>query len=437
MLQKVKKLFALDNPFRLFYHKVRAIIANIVYRFPSKWMVIVGVTGTNWKTTTSNIIAKWLRASWKKVFLFTTVNVIIGDKEYVNNTKMTSPDAFVLQRYFSEAKKAGCEIAIIETASHWIKMSRVWWLDYDIAVLTNITQDHLDLHRTMKDYVDTKLRLFKDLISHSRKKWIKKSWIINIDSDYSELFLQETYDSLYTYWKWHWAWLTAKNVRVEDNLTKFELKLPWAIINIETHLKWNFNIENILAAIWVFVSFWIEAEKIPEIVKSIDWVPWRMEMVKNTIGADIIIDYAHTPDALEKVLSTLKEVWYNKIITLFWATWDRDKIKRPIMWEIVSKYSDVVILTQDDDYTENTELILKDVIPGVNRVEWDDFYVISTRKEAIELGLSLLEKGDLLLVAWKWDEHVLVTNSWPIVWHDKTIVKDILNEIEDNKIIVN
>lgn len=435
MLNKLKKIFALDNPLRLLYHKIRAILANIVYGFPSKWMVIVWVTWTNGKTTTSNIIAKWLIASGKKVFLFTTVNVIIWDKEFVNNTKMTSPDAFVLQKHLAQAKKEGCEIAIIETASHWIKMSRVWWLDYDIAVLTNITQDHLDLHRTMKDYVNTKLRLFKELISYSRKKWVKKTAVINVNSDYSELFLQETYDSLYTYWKGNWASLTALDVKFKDWLTHFDVKLPGSLIHIKTHLKGNFNIENILAAIGIFISFWIEANKIPEIVESIDWVPGRMDMVKNDIWADIIIDYAHTPDALEKVLSTLKEVGYKKIITVFWATWDRDKTKRPIMWEVVSKYSDIVILTQDDDYTENTEMILKDIIPGINRIEWEDFYVISTRKEAIEMWVTLVWKWEVLVIAWKWDEHLLITNDWPIQWHDKTIVKEILNDINDNKII--
>lgn len=432
----IKKLVALDNPFRLTYHKIRAIIANFSYWFPSKNMIIIWVTGTNWKTTTSNIIAQWLRAAWKKVFMFTTVNIIIWDKEYVNDTKMTSPDAFLLQRLFKQAKEEWCEIAVIETASHGIKMSRIWWLDYDVAVLTNITQDHLDLHRTMKDYVNTKLSLFKNLITYNRKPGIKKTAVINVWYEYSDLFVAETYDSVYLYGRWNWASLVASNIRIENTYTKFDVKLPWKVITIETKLKWDFNIENILAAIWVFMSFSISGEKIIEVIKTITWVPGRLELIENELWADIFVDYAHTPDALEKVLTTLKDIGYKKIITVFWATWDRDKIKRPIMWEIVSKYSDIVILTQDDDYTENTESIIKDVLPGINRVEWNDFFVIPSRKEAIEVGVSSLEIWDALLVAWKWDEHVMVTNSWPIEWHDKTIIKQILKDIDDNKIIV-
>lgn len=435
-MPSVKKLVALDNPLRLAYHKIRAIIANFVYGFPSKDMIIIWVTGTNWKTTTSNIIAQWLRAAWKKIFMFTTVNIIIWDKEYVNDTKMTSPDAFLLQRLFKQAKEEWCEIAVIETASHGIKMSRVWWIDYDVAVLTNITQDHLDLHRTMKDYVNTKLSLFKNLITYNRKPGIKKTAVINVWSEYSELFVAETYDSVYLYGRWNWASLVASNVRIENTYTKFDVKLPWKVITIETKLKWDFNIENILAAIWVFMSFSISGEKIIEVIKTITWVPGRLELIDNELWADIFVDYAHTPDALEKVLTTLKDIGYKKIITVFWATWDRDKIKRPIMWEIVSKYSDIVILTQDDDYSENSESIIKDVLPGINRVEWNDFFVIPSRKEAIEVAISSTEKGDALLVAWKWDEHIMVTNSWPIEWHDKTIIKQILKDIDDNKIIV-
>ncbi|MDD3145375.1 MAG: UDP-N-acetylmuramoyl-L-alanyl-D-glutamate--2,6-diaminopimelate ligase [Candidatus Gracilibacteria bacterium] len=432
----MKKFFALDNPLRLLYHKLRAIAANIVYGFPSKGMVIIGVTGTNGKTTTSNIIAKGLIASGKKVFMFTTVNIIIGDNEYVNDTKMTSPDAFLLQRLFKQAKDEGCEIAVIETASHGIKMSRVWGLEYDIAVLTNITQDHLDLHKTMKDYVNTKLRLFKELISYERKPGIKKTAVINVGSEYSELFVNETYDSVYLYGKGNGASLVAKDIRIENGLTKFEIKLPGKTITIQTKLKGEFNVENILAAIGVFLSFSISTEDIQKVILSVTGVPGRMELIDNEIGADIIVDYAHTPDALEKVLTTLKEIGYKKIVTVFGATGDRDKTKRPIMGEVVSKNSDVVILTQDDDYTENSEMIIKDVIPGINRIEGQDFFIIPTRKEAIELGISSIGKGDALLIAGKGDEHVMVTNKGAIEWHDKTIIKQILKEIDDNKIIV-
>lgn len=436
MLQSLKKLFALDNPMRLFYHKLRAIIANFYYGFPSRWMTIIWVTWTNWKTTTCNIIAKWLKATWKKVFMFSTVNIIIGDKEYQNDTKMTSPDVFELQRLLKIAKKERYEIAIIETASHGIKMNRIWGLDYDIAVLTNITQDHLDLHWTMKDYVNTKLLLFKKLITYTRKPWIKKTAIINQNSDYSDLFLAETYDSLYVYWTGRNVNLEAKNIAKDWIHTNFDIILPWEKVHVDTKLIWDFNIQNILAAVWVFVSLWIKSEEITKIIKLVDWVPWRMETIENKEWFEIIVDYAHTPDALEKVLETIK--WFpsiKKIITVFWATWDRDRVKRPIMWEIVSRLSDMVILTQDDDYSEKIEQIIKDVLPWIERKEWDNFWIIPTRKEAIQTALLTAKKWDVVLVAWKWDEHVMVTNSWLVKWNDKEVIKEILKWIDDNKIV--
>jgi len=434
MLDKIKKSISLDNPLRLFYHFIRAVLASYYYGFPSKNMTIIWVTWTNWKTTTCNIIASWLKSLWKKIFMFTTVNIIIWDNEYVNNSKMTSPDPFQLQKYLKEAKKMWCEIAIIETASHWIKMHRIWWIHYDILALTNITQDHLDLHKTMDDYVNTKLSIFKNLISYNRKSWIKKTWIINTDSNYSELFINETYDVLYRYWFSNNSNIRAKDIKYDINGSSFIIDIPWKKVKINTSLIWDFNVYNILAAIWVFISLGIKVEKISEIIKKIKTISWRMQEIENDNNLKIFIDYAHTPDALEKVLLTIKKIkWKWKIITVFWATWDRDKTKRPIMWDVVSKLSNKVILTQDDDYGEKTQEIIKDILPWIERKQGEDFWVIPNREDAIRTALLMWNKDDIILIAWKWDEHTMVTNSWSISWHDADIVNKILKEINDCK----
>jgi len=436
MIKNLKKLVSLNNPLRLLYHKIRAIIANIYYNFPSKNMVIIWVTWTNWKTTTCNIIAKWLEQTWKKVFMFSTVNIILDWKEYTNNTKMTSPDVFDLQRLLKKAKKAWAEIAIIETASHWIKMNRIWWLEYDFLALTNISQDHLDLHKTMDDYVKTKLTIFKKLITYNRKNNTKKIAILNSESDYIDLFMAETYDNMYTYWK-NWSCnIKAENINHTIKWINFDIKFSWKNIPIQSKLRWDYNVENLLAAIWIFISFGIKTDEITKVIKTIEWIPWRMEEVKNLESLNIFIDYAHTPDALEKVLQyleSLKNTW--RIITVFGATWDRDKLKRPIMGQIVSKLSDLVILTQDDDYSEKTENIINDILPGINRVEWDNFWIIPDREEAIRTAIVVAQKNDIVLIAWKWDEHVMVTNNWTIDWHDKKIVENTLKWLDDNKIL--
>lgn len=437
MLNYLRKLVPLDSPARLWYHLFRANIANVINWYPGRANIkIIGVTGTNWKTTTTNIIAKALRASWKKVFMFSTINYMIWNEEYSNYTKMTSPDVFVLQKMLKQAVKDGCEYAIIETSSHSIAMHRNYWIEYDVAVLTNISQDHLDLHRTMKNYINTKLKLFKNLIRYKRKPWIKKTAIINGDIREAELFLEQTFDKDLTYWFDELSNLRATNVQTLFDKTTFDVRIPGNTLKIETKLIWRFNVYNILAAIWVLLDDWIHPSEIEKSVKEVAWVAWRMDEVENELWAKIFVDYAHTEDALENVLETIRTIkWINRIITVFGCTWDRDKTKRPKMWEIVSNNSDVVILTQDDDYSEDTVSIIKDVLPWIDRKQWDDFFVIPSRKDAIRHAIIVAEKWDVILIAGKWDEHSMITNEWPIKWHDKTVTEEILKDLDDNKIM--
>ena len=435
-MPNLKSKIALDNHLRVAYHFCRAVLANVVYGFPSKNMTIIWITWTNWKTTTTNIVARWLKQAWKKVFMFSTVNYFIWDKEYRNDTKMTSPDPFLLQSLLKQARDEWCEIAVIETSSHALFMHRVWWIEYDIAVLTNVTQDHLDLHHTMDNYVRTKLKLFKNLISSQRKQWIKKTAIINIESDYKDLFINETYDVLTTYWLDYDSNLKPTNIENGIDYTTFDVKIPSDTLAIKTKLRWKHNIYNILWAIWVFLSLWLKPREIEDAIKDVESVPGRLEEVNNYEWFKIYVDYAHTPDALEKVLQTVRDIkWVNRIITVFWATWDRDRTKRPKMWKIVSDMSDYVVLTQDDDYTEDTQRIIKDILPGIERKEWEWFWIIPDRESAIRTALLEAWKNDVVLIAWKWDEHVMVTNAWIIPYNDKEVVLKILKEIDDNKIV--
>ncbi len=288
----------------------------------------------------------------------------------------------------------------------------------------------------MEKYVQTKLRLFKWLIT-SRRKWlIKKTAIINYDSDYKDLFLAEAYDSVFTYGRDLKANIKIENYESTLGGTKIQIRIPWTTLTLETKLRGLFNVYNVLAAVGVFISLNYKPQEIESMVQQISWVPWRMEEVENNEWCKIYIDYAHTPDALEQVLTTLKEIQGRKrIITVFWATGDRDRTKRPEMGRIVSEYSDIVILTQDDDYSEKTESIIKDVLPWIERKEWENFWIIADRKEALRTALITAQKDDIILVAGKWDEHILMTNNGPVEWHDKTIVKEILTQIENNTIV--
>ena len=434
LLNILRKAIALDNPVRLFYHFCRGIIANIVYRFPSRGMIIIWVTWTNGKTTTTNLIAKALQQTWEKVFMLSTINYLIWDEEVVNMYKMSSPDHFVIQKLLSKAKKAGCKYAVIETTSHGLLMHRFLWIDYDVAVLTNISQDHLDLHKTMEKYVDAKLKLFTGLMMNRRKWDVQKTAIINSDTKYNEKFLELTYDGVYTFSTKQQASIVSENINYGLESTSFRAIFAGHKIDINTKLRWEFNVSNILAAIWVLISLWVTTELIKRSIESIDRISWRLEEVSNFEKIKIFVDYAHTEDALDNVFVTLKKIkGVNRIITVFWATWDRDRTKRPWMWKIVSENSDIVILTQDDDYSEKTMDIINEVRPWIERTEWEDFWIIPDREDALRTALLKAEKNDLLFVTWKGDEHLMITNDGPVEWHDKTVIKKLLKEMDESR----
>ncbi len=201
MLSFFRSLIRLDSPIRVLYHYMRGLLAFFLSGNPAKDMIVIGVTGTKGKTTTTNLIARGLIASGKKVAMFSTVNMILADEEMDNNIKMTSPSPFVLWSFLKQAKERGCEYAVIETSSHAIYYNRIYGLRYDVAVMTNISQDHLDLHKTMDNYVETKLQLFKNLYKYGIHKNIRKVAVVNMDSEYASRFLSKdiVVDVMYTF----------------------------------------------------------------------------------------------------------------------------------------------------------------------------------------------------------------------------------------------
>jgi UDP-N-acetylmuramoyl-L-alanyl-D-glutamate--2,6-diaminopimelate ligase len=415
------------------YHSLRGFFAFWLSGNPAKDMIVIWVTGTKGKTTTSNLIAQWLHQAGKKVAMFSTVNMMINGEMRENTLKMTSPGPFVMWKFLREARAAGCEYAVIETSSHALYYSRVYGLRYDAAVLTNISQDHLDLHKTMDNYVDTKLLLFKNLYKYGMLKDVRKVGVVNIDSEYASRFLSKdiVVDKLFTVGFTPSAQIRAMNIMQHQDGMEFDIKMAMWQVHIQTVLQGEFNISNILCAIAILISQGIDITIIEKMFQNFRWIPGRLEEVPNLRGAKIFVDYAHTEDSLEQVLHTLRKVeWTKRIITVFGATGDRDKTKRPKMWRVVHLYSDVVILTDDDTYTEDSFSIIRDVSEGIDRKEGENFWIIPSREDAIRTSLIMLKKWDILLVAWKWAESVQVTQKWSISWNDRKVIERILMEIE-------
>ncbi len=432
------KIVALDSPIRIFYHYVRGIFAYTLSGNPAREMTVIGITGTKGKTTTSNIVAKWLLASGKKVAMFSTVNMIINGEETENTSKMTTPSPFVVWNFIRRARDAGCDYLVMETSSHALYYNRVYGLRYDVAVLTNISQDHLDLHKTMDNYVNTKLLLFKNLYKYGIRKNIKKVGVVNIDCEYASRFLSRdiVLDNVYTFGFSPSAQLRAENVTMTDTGISFDIRMASNNFHIDSRLQWDFNVMNILAASSVLMSQRVDIATIQETMRTIGGVPGRLEEVPNLRRAKIFVDYAHTEESLRSVLETLKKIeWTKRIITLFGATGDRDKTKRPKMGRIVDILSDVVILTDDDTYTEDSLAIIRDVSIGIKRKEGKNFWIIPDREDAIRTALLMLHPGDILLAAGKGAETVQVTQKWSIPWNDRQVIERILMEIESQVMV--
>ncbi len=433
MLKFLRKLVPLDSSLRVSYHYVRGVLAYMLSGNPARDMIVIGITGTKGKTTTTNIIAQGLQKAGKKVAMFSTVNMMIDGKMMDNNLKMTSPGPFVLWRFLSDAQKAGCTHAVIETSSHALYYHRVHGLRYDAAVLTNISQDHLDLHGTMENYVTTKMQLFKNLYKYGIRKEIRKVGVVNIDSEYASRFLSKdiVVDNMFTVGFSPSAQVRAENVTHTISSTEFDVRIPSNQFHLTTKLQWDFNISNILCAVAILISQKIEIPMIQKVIAEFDCVPGRLEEVPNMRGAKIYVDYAHTEASLQSVLETLKQIeWTKRIITVFGATGDRDKTKRPKMGRVVDILSDVVILTDDDTYTEDSLAIIRAVSEGIQRREGENFWIIPSREDAIRTALIMLQAGDILIVAGKGAETVQVTQAGAIPYNDRRVIEKILMEIE-------
>lgn len=313
---------------------MRGAFAYWISGNPAKDMIVIGVTGTKGKTTTTNLIAKGLQAAGHKVAMFSTVNMSIDGKTFENNMKMTTPSPFVLWQFIGEAKKAGCTYLVLETSSHALYYHRVHGLHYDVAVLTNISQDHLDLHKTMSNYVATKLQLFRKLYEKGIHKGVKKVSVVNIDHEYAQEFLSKDIatDNVYTTGFSNAASVRAENIIHKNEGTEFTAKIPSDAFILKTKLFGDFNIANILSAIAVLMSQRVDIATIQQIVADFSTVPGRLEEIPNNNNVKIFVDYAHTEDSLKNVIETVKQIeGVKRTILVFGATGDRDKTKRPKM----------------------------------------------------------------------------------------------------------
>ena len=414
------------------YHLIQAILANFYFGFPSKKLKVIGITGTNGKTTTVQMIAKILEEAGYKVAMASTINFKIGDKEWINKTKFTTLSAWAVQKFTKEAIKKKCDYLVLETSSHSLDQYRVWGINYNIAVVTNVTREHLDYHKDIKRYRKAKLKLFKNV----------DDIVVNLDMNNPEEFLAIGAPNKCGYTT------RVENIQCEsrDSNLKFETILAEEIglemwgsrykaqgIEYELNLPGLFNIENALAATCVGVTEKIDKKTIAKALKKIDGISGRMEYIKNNKGLNIIIDYAVTPDSLEKLYNLVKDINRNNgdIISVFGACGERDRGKRPIMGEIVSKIADYIIITNEDPYNEDPERIIDEIAQGVkSKKEGGNFWKILDRRKAINKALNLAKPGDFVVVTGKGAEEIMAVGKERISWNDKKVILEELKKID-------
>lgn len=402
-----------------FYHLAQALTANIWYRFPSRRLKVIGVTGTDGKTTTTQLIVRILEEAGYKVAMASTISFKIGAKEWVNRSKYTTLAAFSTQKFLRRAADAHCDYVVLETGSHALDQHRVWGIRYAVAAITNVTREHLDYHKTMERYRKAKLRLFD----------MADAAVVNLDMEDPDEFLRGGHEKKITY--------SAKEVTAQILAQNIELRLDGSSFSVDGHvfslaLPGLFNIENALAAIGVGVSQGISLEIMMEALKKIASVPGRMEKVANDRGVEILIDYAVTPNALEKLyslVSRMKPKPESKIIAVLGACGDRDRGKRPIMGEIVASYADIVILTNEDPYYEDPDRIVDEIAKGVvGKIENESYFRIMDRRQAIRKALDTAREGDIVVVTGKGAEETMAVAEKRIPWNDRRVIEELLGK---------
>jgi UDP-N-acetylmuramoyl-L-alanyl-D-glutamate--2,6-diaminopimelate ligase len=396
--------------------------ARLRYGNPSRKLKVIGITGTNGKTTTSNLIARILEENGETVALATTINFQLGKKKWENLTKMTSLGRGEIQKFLKQAVKAKCTYAVIEVSSHALIQSRVLGVDFDAAVLTNITQDHLDFHGSMEEYRRAKEILFQKLAKNNKPESIA----ILPAEDAATPYFARIPDIGITTFGVSEGDFHAESLQVRKDTQHFEVVGGEKNFAIETQLLGNFNVANILAATALTLNLGVKPSVITKAFRKITPLPGRLEAVNSGQPFRVIVDYAHTPDALEKLLRTFRAVTSGKVWIVFGATGDRDRRKRPIMGGILDKLADEVVITTDDSFTEDRQQIIDEVLAGIHRKVGEGLTVDIDRKTAITHALMQAQAGDTVLLAGKGCEQFQVIGHTKIPWDDRVIAAEIL-----------
>ena len=389
-----------------------SVVASNFYGHPDKKLKIIGVTGTNGKTTTTHIIKKILDLSGIKSGIIGTLGAFYGDK-FIEPT-LTTPDPLTLYKILKDMLEDGVEIVAMEVSAHSLALDKLYGIQFEVAVFTNFTQDHLDYFKSMDEYKKAKLKLFSEFVC--------KYKVLNADDENYKDFLTASNESI-SYGIFSPSDVFAMDIKDEGDRSKFILNLFDCVYRVELKLKGEFNVYNALAAVTAVSVVGVRVDDAVYGLENISVVSGRMERVYSN-GFSVYVDYAHTPDGLQKALSTLKTP-ENRLVCVFGCGGNRDKTKRKIMGEISGKFADFTIITSDNPRFEEPMDIIYEIEDGIAKVN-KNYVAIQDRSQAIEYAINHAKKGDVILVAGKGSENYQDILGIKHVFKDKDIIEEII-----------
>ncbi len=402
------------------------LLASRLHADPSLHLRMIGVTGTNGKTTVTHLIRALFEGIGQKTGVVGTVGYFVGDAFFP--ASHTTPGAVQLQELLGNMLQSGIETSIVEVSSHALALGRVAGCEFDIAVFTNLTQDHLDFHVNMDDYFAVKERLFTDFLAPHHKVSPKRA-VVNVDDEWGAKLIKTSSAPVWTYGIRVAADIHAHDIKFSLDGTQFRVETPHGSVPIHSQLVGEHNVYNQLAAIGVGLESGISLDAIASSLASVKNVPGRFERIDQGQNFTVIVDYAHTDDALLRVLLAAKSLRAHNIITVFGCGGDRDRGKRPKMGQVAVRHSDLAIVTSDNPRTEDPMTILQDIEQGILDVPQavrSDYRMIADRREAIEAAIDAAKANDIVLITGKGHEDYQIVGTTRLDFDDRQVARQAL-----------
>jgi len=401
------------------YRKGRVQLVSARYGNPAKHLRVIAVTGTNGKTTTLCFLNEILKEAGFSTAMFTTAVIEIAGQKHINDLNATVASTERMQQFFRDAKRAKVDFVLLEVTSHALHQHKLATVPIEAAIMTNLTQDHLDYHKTMEDYAAAKAKLFK-----LEPKFI----VLNRDDEWFDYFNQyPAGEQKITYGQHEEAEARIEKIKLYKKGSEATVMIDLQTkLELATALPGEFNVYNMVAAATTAYVLGLKRSDIVEGAANLESVPGRFERVVEGLGYEVIVDYAHTPDALEKLLQAAKATTKNRVILVFGATGDRDKLKRPIMGELAAKLADRIILTDEESYNEDPQSIRDQVRAGIEKGKGTGKMTeIADRREAIEKALAIATKDDTVLITGMGHEQFRIVNGEKLPWNDAAVVREL------------